>query len=100
MDLSVMFYVILVIGFLLVLIPPINSKIHNQLLNADDYKIQVYIPTTIGFLLLILGFYGVLKDTYNERHWQILIAISAIGSIYLSSIAGFQSLILLRWQSD
>ena len=95
-----MFYGLLFIGFLLVLIPPIIPKANHQLLSANDFTFQVYVPTTIGFLFLILGFYGVLKDSYNERLWQILIPVSAAGALFLSCIAGFQSLILLRWQSD
>ena len=100
MDLSGMYYGLLILGFLLVVVPPIVPKAQNKLLNPNDFTFQVYVPTTIGFLFLILGFYGILKDTYNERLWQVLIAVTAAGSIFLSCIAGFQSLILLRWRSD
>jgi hypothetical protein len=100
MDLSGLYYTLLILGFLLVIVPPIIPKSQNLLLSPDEFTFQVYVPTTIGFLFLMLGFYGVLKDSYNERLWQILIAVSAAGSIFLSCIAGFQSLILLRWQSD
>lgn len=100
MDLSGMYYALLFIGFLLVITPPIIPKAQNRLLTADEFTFQVYVPTTVGFLFLMLGFYGILKDSYNERLWQILIAVSAGGAIFLSCIAGFQSIILLRWQSD
>jgi hypothetical protein len=100
MDLSGMYYGLLILGFLLVVVPPIVPKAQKKLLNPNDFTFQVYIPTTIGFLFLMLGFYGILKDTYNERLWQVLIAVTATGSIFLSCIAGFQSLILLRWRSD
>ena len=100
MDLSGMYYGLLILGFLLVVIPPIIPKAQKKLLNPNDFTFQVYVPTTIGFLFLMLGFYGILKDSYNERLWQVLIAVTATGSIFLSCIAGFQSLILLRWRSD
>ena len=100
MDLSGMYYALLILGFMMVIIPPIIPKARKVLLSPDDFAFQVYVPTTVGFLFLMLGFYGVLKDSSNERLWQLLIATSAGGAIFLSCVAGFQSLILLRWRSD
>jgi hypothetical protein len=84
----------------MVIIPPMIPKAQNKLLGASEFALQVYTPTTIGLILVMVGFYGILKDTTDERLWQVLITVSAGGAIFLSAVAGFLSLILLRWQSD
>jgi hypothetical protein len=100
MDLSGIYYVLLAFGILLVLTPPIIPLAQKQLLSAKDFTFQVYVPVNIGLLFLIVAFYGILKDMTNERLWEVLIAFSACGSIFISLIAAFHSTILLRWRAD
>lgn len=100
MSSSILSTTFLVMGYLLVLVPPIIPKAQGKLLSPSDFSLQVYTPTTIGLLLIIIGFYGIFKDTTDERLWQVLITVSAGGAIFLSAVAGFLSLIVIRWQSD
>jgi len=100
MDLSGIYYVLLAFGMILVLTPPIIPLAQKQLLGAKDFTFQVYVPVNIGILFLIVAFYGILKDMTNERLWEVLIAFSACGSIFISLIAAFHSTILLRWRAD
>jgi hypothetical protein len=100
MNLTAIYYVLMVFGITLVLTPPIIPLARNHLLNAKEYTFQVYIPVNIGLLFLILAFYGILKDMTNERLWEVLIAFSASGSVFISLVAAFHSVILLRWRAD
>jgi len=100
MDLSALYYVLLALGIILVLTPPIIPLAKKQLLNANDFTFQVYVPVNIGILFLVIAFYGVLKDVTNERLWEVLITFSAGGAIFISLLAAFHSTILLRWRAD
>jgi MFS family permease len=94
------YYVVLVMGFLMTLIPPFIPLAQNQKLDSNTLSLRVTLPTTMGMLLLAIGFYGVLSDNYDDLKWQILIAISAAGALCFSCIAAFHSVILVRWRSD
>ena len=94
------FYGLLLIGFLLTLVPPIVPLAQHRKLEANEYSLNVFLPTTIGILLMMGGFYGVLYDMRNDFHWEVLISLTAAGAIIISSVAAFQSVITVRWRSD
>ena len=94
------FYGLLLIGFLLTLIPPIIPLAQHKKVEANEFSLNVFLPTTIGILLMIGGFYGILYDMRNDFHWQVLIALTAAGAIIISCVAGFQSVITVRWRAD
>ena len=96
----VIYYVLFAIGFVMTFIPPIIPLAQHRLLDNKTLSLQVTLPTTIGMLLIAIGFYGILYDNYDELKWQILIAFSAGGAICFSCVAAFHSVILLRWRSD
>jgi hypothetical protein len=100
MDISALYYVLLAIGFLLLIIPPAIPSVNKQKLGGTDYAFQIFLPTTIGLLLFILAYWGLYKDTYNEYFYHVLISVTAVGAIGVSLAAGFQSLIRMRWLSD
>ena len=100
MDISALYYVLLAIGFLLLIISPAVPSVNKQKLGGTDYALQVFLPTTIGLLLFMVAYWGLYKDTYNEYFYQVLISITAAGAIGISLAAGFQSLIRMRWMSD
>jgi hypothetical protein len=100
MDISALYYVLLGIGFLLLIISPAVPSVNKQKLGGTDYALQVFLPTTIGLLVFMLAYWGLYKDTYNEYFYQVLISITAAGAIGVALAAGFQSLIRMRWMSD
>ena len=91
---------LLAVGFLCAFIPPIIPLAAKQKLVANEFTLQVALPSIIGLILTIIGFYGIMQNYYNELNWQILIAISAGGAIAFSTVAAFHSVILVRWRSD
>ena len=100
MDMSVLYYILLGIGFCLVFIPPVTVLAQGQKLVPNDFMSQIFLPNTFGLLLLMGGFYGLFQDVYTEGPWQVLVGVTAAGGILMSLVAGFQSLVLIRWQAD
>jgi hypothetical protein len=100
MDLTALYYVLLGIAFLLLIVPPAVPSVSKQKLGGTEYALQVFLPTTIGLLVFILAYWGLYKDNYNEYFYQVLISVTAAGSIAIALAAGFQSLIRMRWLSD
>lgn len=100
MDLTALYYVLLVIAFLLLIVPPAIPSVNKQKLGGTDYTLQVFLPTTIGLLVFLLAYWGLYKDSYNEYFYQVLISVTAAGGIGIALAACFQSLIRMRWLSD
>jgi hypothetical protein len=100
MDITILYYVLLGIGFLLLIVPPAIPSASKQKLGGTEYALQVFLPTTIGLAVFLLAYWGLYKDVYDEQFYQILIGITAAGAIALSLGAGFQSLTRMRWMSD
>lgn len=100
MNLSGLYYGLLFIGFLLVFIPPVVIISQNKKLEREDYAIQLFTPQCIGLLLIFAGYWGSMQEYTDEHAWQLIIPLTAGGAILYSVVAAFQSIILIRWQSD
>jgi len=100
MDITFLYYALLVIGFFLLIVPPAVPSVNKTKLGGTDYALQVFLPTTIGILVFMLAYWGLNKDNYNEYFYQILITVTAAGAIGIGLAAAFQSLIRMRWLSD
>lgn len=100
MNLSGLYYALLAIGFLLVFVPPVTIVSMKKKLQKEDFTMQIFLPQTLGLLLLMGGMYGVTAESTDELPWQVLITFSSAGAIFISLVAAFQSVILLRWRSD
>ena len=100
MNLSGLYYGLLFIGFLLVFIPPVVTISQQKKLEKEDYAVQIFLPQTIGLLLLFGGFWGSMKEFTDEHAWHLIIPATAGGAMLYSIVAAFQSIILIRWRSD
>jgi hypothetical protein len=100
MNLSGLYYGLLAIGFLLVFVPPVTVISMKKKLPKEDFTTQIFLPQTIGLFMLMGGLYGVNQHSTDELQWQVLITLSAAGSIFVSLLAAFQSMIIVRWRSD
>lgn len=100
MDITALYYGLLLVGFLLLIVPPAIPSAAGQKLAGTSYALQVFLPTTIGIVVLMLAYYGLYKESYNEYFWQVIISITAAGGILLSLVASGLSLTRMRWMSD
>ena len=100
MEISALYYGLVFIGFLLLIIPPAIPSAAGQKLGGTTFSLQVFLPTTIGILVLMVAYYGLFKENFNESFWQTLITITASGAILISLVASGLSLTRMRWMSD
>ena len=92
--------ILFIIGELLILIPTLVPLIKEERLEQKRFTLEVFLPTLIGMIILNLAFYNIMYNSYDEKSWELLIAIIASISILYSISVAFQSMILLRWRSD
>lgn len=95
-----LYYGLLAIGFLLVFVPPVTVIAMKKKLPKEDFAAQIFLPQTLGLLMLLGGLWGVNQHNVDELQWQALITLSAAGSIFVSLLAAFQSIIIVRWRAD
>jgi len=100
MDLSGLYYGLLIIGFALVFIPPVVVISGAKHLSKEEFGLKIFTPQLIGFILMAMGFYGALRQFHSDKTWQALIIFTASGAIFNSVIAMCQSMIIQRWQAD
>jgi hypothetical protein len=100
MKLAGLYYTLLVIGFLLVFVPPVTVISMNKKLQKEEFTLQIFLPQLLGLLLLMGGMAGVTQEMTDEFSWKVLITFSSAGALFVSLVSAFQSVILLRWRSD
>ena len=100
MDLSFLYYILQGIGFLLIFVPNVTIIAQHKKLTKEDFAAQIFTPNLIGLFCMGIGFYGALKDSYEEFQWQILITVTAAGAAMISFLAAWQSIVLIRWRAD
>lgn len=81
-------------------VPPVTIISMQKKLQKEDFAMQIFLPQTLGLLLLMGGMAGVNSQVVDELPWQVLITLSSAGAIFVSLIAAFQSVILVRWRAD
>ena len=89
-----------VFGIILVFLPPVIIRAKNDILNKDNFLKQIYIPSLIGLILLMISSYMLLIDETDEIFFQILIGVTAIFSIALNFGVIFMSMLRMRWAAD
>lgn len=94
------------IGLVCLLTPPSVASVQGKTLSRDEFALQVTLPTSIGMLLLCIGYYGFIRNTWestqgiDEASMGILIACTAIGGIGVSLMALVTSFTRMYWAAD
>jgi hypothetical protein len=103
---TVLYSLTFLIGTLCLLIPPSVAISNGKTLSRQDFGLQITLPTSIGMLLLGIAFYGFIRTTWesvngiDERNLGILIALTAVGGICVSLMAGITSFTRMYWAAD
>ena len=95
-----LYYGLLFIGWCLVFIPPVVIISQQKKLLKEDFAAQIFTPQVIGLLLMAIGFWGSMNEYTDSVAWPIIITVTAAGALMNAIVAGFQSLVLVRWQAD
>lgn len=103
---TVLYSLLVFIGLLTVLIPPSVPIAKGQTLSRDAFALQVTLPTSIGMLLLCIGYYGLLANSWDSTQgideWKmsLLVVCTAIGGIGISLMAAITSFTRMYWAAD
>ena len=95
-----------IIGAACLLIPPSIAIATSKTLPRQDFGLQITLPTSIGMLLLGIAFYGAIRTTWESRNGidelnlGALIALTAVGGICVSLMAGITSFTRMYWAAD
>jgi len=100
-------YFLVTVAGILILWGSINAIITNskkEKLTTEQYTLQVFIQQTIGLFLAAIGSWIVItedmkKNGVNESFFKILIAVTAVGGIYVSCLAILLSNYVINWQA-
>ena len=90
-------------GIILVCLPSfIVSGLSDKekVLKKDDFLKQIFIPSFIGLIFLMISSYMLLKDVTDELFFQILIGVTVILSVGINFIVIFLSMLRMRWAAD
>ena len=101
MDRLNLYNLIAFCGVLLVFLPSIIVRglpYHRK--NKDDFTKQVFIPSIIGLIFVMVAYYFLLKEITDEIFFQVLIGITVIFSIGINSGVIFMSMLRMRWAAD
>ena len=98
-----LFSIMSVVGVILVCLPSfivsgLSEK--EKILNKDDFLKQIFIPSFIGLIFLMISYYMLLKDVTDELFFQILIGVTVILSVGINFGVIFMSMLRMRWAAD
>jgi len=97
---TILYYIVFIIGYLCVFLPPVIARANNKKLSAKDFTLQVSLPVSIGLLFVLGGYYTMLREETDEFKLTTLISVTAIGGIAFSLMAACLSIIRIRWAAD
>jgi hypothetical protein len=91
------------VGIILVCLPSFIVSVlsdKDKILKKDDFLKQIFIPSFIGLIFLMISSYMLLKDVTDELFFQLLIGVTVILSVGINSIVIFLSMLRMRWAAD
>ena len=95
-----LYYGLIGIGYLLVIIPTIVAWYNGVKLTKGDFTTQLFIPQTIGLILIFFGIMGSFSNNTDPLLWQVLTVLTASASALFSITSGVLSTTIIRWRSD
>jgi len=96
----VLYIIMSVFGLIGVLVPPVIIRAKNDILKKDEFLKQIFIPSFIGLIFLMISYYMLLKDVTDELFFQILIGVTVILSVGINFGVIFMSMLRIRWAAD
>jgi hypothetical protein len=107
MELTSLGYTLNVLAGILILWGAINAIINTSnktKLTTEEYTLQVFIQQTCGLFLAAIGSWIIItedmkKNGVNESFFKILIAVTAVGGIYVSCLSILLSNYVISWKA-
>jgi hypothetical protein len=100
MNYDLVAYILLFIGGLTVLIPPIIPVANNQKLIAKDFALQVSLPVCLGLISLVIAQVIIMNKVYDEAFFIVAIGLVSATGIAISLAVLALSTIRMRWAAD
>jgi uncharacterized membrane protein len=95
-------YLFFVVGLGLVIVPPILAYNAGVKQSKEVFLMNSFLPNITGLLFLAFAYWTSLQNVRgdNDKFWQILVIVTAVGGLAVSTVSTYQSVVLLRWRSD
>ena len=87
MNLNFIWYILLIIGYISIFTPPCYNAAQSAKLSPKDFSLQVSLPVTLGLILVLIGYTGLLYNYNDEDFFNVLIAFTAGGGVLVSILA-------------
>jgi|LauGreDrversion4_2_1035121.scaffolds.fasta_scaffold12002_5 hypothetical protein len=93
-------YVLLFIGILMVVIPPIVPLAKEEKLPASRFATSVTLPVTLGLISLLIAQTIFMNRIYDEKFFLVAIGLVSATGIAMSLAVLSVSAIRMRWAAD
>jgi len=94
-----LFYVFMFIGYLTLISTTVVPAAVGKKLQAEDFMLQVGIPSTIAILFIGIAFIGLHWNSGDELKLSLMTIVTVVGAMSISLTAIMMAMNRIRWAS-
>ncbi len=94
-----LFYFFMIAGFITLVATTIVPAALGKKLNADDFSLQITLPSSLAILFIGIAFIGLHWNSGDELKLSLMTIATVVGALGISLTAIMMSMNRIRWAS-